>query len=664
MLQQVDIIIPIHNGLNTITDCIESVTRGTHATSYNLFLIDDSSDQHTNDYLQKWADGKNHVHVIKGMHLSGYLQSCNQGIGLGTAPYIVLMHSNVMVPPGWLDRLIAHAGADGHIAWVMPLANTDSPNCLPLPPGASFIRMDEYMQEHFRGQIMDIVVGRGGLTLLKRSILNHTGLFDGTYDTTEFGESELCMRLKAGGFRTVVACDVYVYQNGKTLSPGQDDRYSRDQAIFSRRWANAYQRQYRKFRQTDPLKPIREVFDSKTRWDPMPVIWQTARSMLSHVRENDLIAAGCDGFRGAIKLPMARRRLPSPVIDRDSHKPKRLRVTYILHKLVVAGGVLSVIQIVNELTLLGVDARIVALFKDPAVVDWTRLYSEPIVFGDQKELLKYFPQTDIVVATLWSTASLADQLVKRGKAAKAAYFIQDYEPWFFPESEKISRYKVQQTYGMISHRIAKSRWLVDMLAKEGHDTHQIRLGMDLGVFYPRNVDRTHPVVLAMARPQTRWRGFTPTMESLANVKRQMPNAEIVLFGDRFLRQQSIPFDFRDEGIVANQTRMAELYSEASVFLDGSDFQGFGRCGLEAMACGAACVLTGDGGVNEYAVHDQNALIVPPKRPDLFSEAILTLLGDELLRKRLIEGGLQTAKSFCHKREARETHQFMTSLFQG
>ena len=330
--------------------------------------------------------------------------------------------------------------------------------------------------------------------------------------------------------------------------------------------------------------------------------------------------------------------------------------------MVIAGGVLSVIQIVNELILLGIEARIVTLFKDPGVSDWTRLYTEPIVYRNQQEMLEHaFHQP--ILRSLRSGARLRWWIFccVMAKPGSGAYFIQDYEPWFFPEADGASRQRVRQTFSMIPNRIVKSRWLADMLAADGYDTHQISLGMDLGQFYPRDVDRSRPVVLAMVRPKTPSRGFVPTIAALSEVKKQMPQVEIVLFGDRFLGAQSIPFDFRDEGVVMNQNRLAELYSEAHVFLDGSDFQGFGRCGLEAMACGAACVLTGAGGVTEYAVHRENALIVPPKQPDSFAEAILELFRNTSLRTSLVEGGRRTVKRFCHKREALQTRDLFKSL---
>ena len=138
------------------------------------------------------------------------------------------------------------------------------------------------------------------------------------------------------------------------------------------------------------------------------------------------------------------------------------------------------------------------------------------------------------------------------------------------------------------------------------------------------------------------------------VKQARPEVEIVLFGDRFLDRWRIPFPFRNEGLVIRQDRLAELYSGADIFLDGSEFQGFGRCALEAMACGAACVLTDLGGVLEYARHEDNALLTPPGHAEAMAAAILRLLDDAPLRCRLTAQGFTTAARYCHRREARDT----------
>ncbi len=657
-----DLIVPVYNGLSYVQECLHSILDYTESGTYRLIIVDDASDSRTQEYLRRIAaDHPQQITLHRNLENLGFVKSCNLGIALGNAPFVVLVNSDVIVTLGWLDRLVACAESDPCIAAVNPFTNHASQINVPLAPGANFFGMDEYLQHHGPTAAADVVTGVGFCLLLRRSALEQVGAFDEIYGRGYCEESDLCMRLTTHGYRTVVAGNVYVYHKGRGTFTDRSERYRHNRALFDSRWLGEYQRQFRAFRHADPLGPTRALFATRQRWNPMPVVWETARAMLAAWRKREGLELARSALRGVLRLPGARRPLATPTYVRQFTRLGRLRVTYLLHNLVVAGGVLSVIQLVNELVLLGVEARIVALFEDPAIYDWTPLYTQPLIFRNLRELLRNFPDSDITVATLWSTAPWVAELVRRGRTRTAAYFLQDYEPWFFPEAKVAARERVRATYPLIPHRIVKSDWLQGMLASDGYPTQKIPLGMNLARFYPRDIARDRPVILAMARPHTPRRGFEPTVAALARAKAARPEVEIVLFGDRFLSKHPIPFPFRDEGVVADQNRLAELYSETTVFIDGSDFQGFGRCGLEAMACGAACVLTEVGGVGEYAQDEVNALLVPPQRPDRFAEALVRLLDEEPLRQRLIAAGLETAQRFCHKREGRDTLEYFRSL---
>jgi glycosyltransferase involved in cell wall biosynthesis len=353
--------------------------------------------------------------------------------------------------------------------------------------------------------------------------------------------------------------------------------------------------------------------------------------------------------------------------ERRVHKaprPGALRVTYVLPELRLSGGALVVMQLVNELRLLGVDARVVALRgrrdRRREVFRW-RLQVNPAVFPNEQSLRKGMEITDVVVATHWTTAPWARALVDGGRADRASYFVQDYEPWFYPEEDAQSRARVRQTYELISHKIVTSAWLHDLLADDGYESRTVPLGLDIGFFYPRAISvPARPVVLAMARPRTPRRAFEFVVATLAKVHHAMPDAEIVLFGEQ-IDSLGLPFPYRSAGVVTDNEELARLYSSARVHFDGSDFQAFGLPALEAMACGAVSVLTDAGGIREYARHEENCLLIEPRDTDAAAAAIVRLLSDDRLVERLRENGFATSRQHSLRRQARGTLRLLEQL---
>ena len=168
-------------------------------------------------------------------------------------------------------------------------------------------------------------------------------------------------------------------------------------------------------------------------------------------------------------------------------------------------------------------------------------------------------------------------------------------------------------------------------------------------------------ILAMARPKTPRRGFERTVRVLREVKRSRPEVEIGLFGCPNLSDYAVDFDHVDLGEVPNGS-LRELYNTSKVVIDLSDHQGLGRIGLEAMACGAATVLTRIGGINEYIRDGENTLAVDPQDEPSAIQAILRLVDDEALRNRFVEEGYKTVERFSCDVEARNTSQlFAASL---
>ncbi|MDJ0655491.1 MAG: glycosyltransferase family 4 protein [Xanthomonadales bacterium] len=395
----------------------------------------------------------------------------------------------------------------------------------------------------------------------------------------------------------------------------------------------------------------------RRRFDPKPVVWEVGRSVVSAMRKGAYLAAAGSALRGLRDVMQSWREdcaaLPPPAGE------GQFTVTYVLERLVIAGGVLSVIQLVNELVLAGIDARIACLFEDPAVYRWQPMLTRPMVFRNPRDLVRSLPPTDIAVATLWKTAPWVAQLKSGGKAGRTVYFLQGYEPWFFPERMERRRQQIVSEYGLMDHHVVKTDWLARKMSGHNINTRKIPLGLNLDVFYPRQKTDRRPRLVAMARPDMPNFGFDLLISVLGLLRQRIPELGISLFGSRHLPDPGFAFD--NHGIVEDHARLARIYGEADVFVDAARFQGFGRCGLEAMACGTACVLRTSGGVSEYAVGDVNALVYDTDNPEVVAGLVESLLDNPDQRQALATRGLETAQQHCHQLEAETTAGFFRSI---
>jgi glycosyltransferase involved in cell wall biosynthesis len=98
--------------------------------------------------------------------------------------------------------------------------------------------------------------------------------------------------------------------------------------------------------------------------------------------------------------------------------------------------------------------------------------------------------------------------------------------------------------------------------------------------------------------------------------------------------------------------LAALYSAATIFVLPSHYEGFGLTVLEAMACGAPCVISDRGSLSEIA--GGAAKEVDPDDILELAEALAGVLNDEQLQQQLRRKGLERAAQFSWERCASET----------
>ncbi|MEN3354202.1 MAG: GalNAc-alpha-(1-_4)-GalNAc-alpha-(1-_3)-diNAcBac-PP-undecaprenol [Betaproteobacteria bacterium] len=137
------------------------------------------------------------------------------------------------------------------------------------------------------------------------------------------------------------------------------------------------------------------------------------------------------------------------------------------------------------------------------------------------------------------------------------------------------------------------------------------------------------------------KGFDVLLEAFALLARQLPQCRLVILGEgpererlmKLARTLQITEKVSLPGRVAEP---GEVLTDASLFVLSSLYEGFPNALLEAMACGVPVISTACRGPVEIITHEVDGLLVPVSSAAELAAAMLRLMKDEPLRRKLAD----------------------------
>lgn len=322
----------------------------------------------------------------------------------------------------------------------------------------------------------------------------------------------------------------------------------------------------------------------------------------------------------------------------------------------LSGGVLAIVGFANGLTRRGHTVSVVTPAKgsiqaidriDPPVrVVRGKLSVSPSVGRPLANALLAFdlarrvPPSDILVATY--TPSAVPVLLASALGRGAPYWLfADYREMFVhrPIERAIlrllpSRFRRILTYSSSSR----------LELPKGTPVGVVGLGLDdsytTGGLHVGSRRKNHALYVGDGRPR---KGLTDFLSSAEIAQSHLPDLSItIVTRDQPEIASSVPIER-----VHHPTNpdLATRYRQCGVFVSTSWAEGLGLPPLEAMACGAPVVLADQRGSRDYAVSGENCLLVPPRSPRETAEAMVRVLTDPDLSRRLGAAGPLTANRY-------------------
>ena len=267
--EDVTLVVPVFNAAADTAALFECLGNTIDPKQHIVVVNDASTDAKIRPMIGKFASDRPGTTVIHRKQNLGFSGAVNDGMRLAEGRHLVLLNTDLLVPMGWLARLMApiDAAPEG-IASVTPFSNTSSLTGFPdiaqedqLFMGLSLSKIDDAFR-NITPITVDLPSGCGFCMALSAAAIAQIGAFDTeTYKRGYFEETDWCQRAVIAGFRHVMASNLFVEHKPGSSSFSVASRITLSEANkvkFNSRHPAFWER-VRLFRYSDPAQRLRTM---------------------------------------------------------------------------------------------------------------------------------------------------------------------------------------------------------------------------------------------------------------------------------------------------------------------------------------------------------------------------------------------------------------------
>jgi GT2 family glycosyltransferase/glycosyltransferase involved in cell wall biosynthesis len=258
----VDVIIPVYGAAEELARCLESVVVETDLGRHGLLVVADGpQDAATEAVLARFAG---HLQLLRNERRLGFVGSVNRGMAASTRD-VVLLNSDTVVTPRWLEKLCDAAASSGDVGTVTPLSNHATLVSVArpfeenlLPSGHDAASFAAVIERASQRTYPPLPTGVGVCLYIRRALLDDVGSFDAAHFGLGYGEeNDFCLRALARGWLHLADDATFIEHAGHRSFGSARTTLQRKAARTLSALHPRYMATVAKFMKDDPLAPVR-----------------------------------------------------------------------------------------------------------------------------------------------------------------------------------------------------------------------------------------------------------------------------------------------------------------------------------------------------------------------------------------------------------------------
>lgn len=288
-MKGIAVIIPVYNAFSDVLECVQSVLNCS-AEAERILVVDDCSPE--GDLAKYFADrgvSDPRLEVVRNPENVGFVATCNSGMRLARNLDVVLLNSDTVVTPRWLQKMQTAAYSRREIGTVTPFTNNGNICSLPrwcednpIPRHLSLNDYARLIEDASARECPPLPTCVGFCVYIKREVLERVGLFDEVTFGRGYGEeNDLSCRAQAAGFCDVLDDSTFILHKGSLSFKAEKAALIARNEVALKRKHPLYFAKQREHWIANPLRNAQRRVK-----DAIVEDWQRGRRSVLHIVQN------------------------------------------------------------------------------------------------------------------------------------------------------------------------------------------------------------------------------------------------------------------------------------------------------------------------------------------------------------------------------------------
>lgn len=210
------IIILSYNTKEYTRMCVQSIRKYTNPQSYEIIVVENGS----KDGSLNWLLAQPDIHLVVNDENAGFPRGCNQGLRIAQGEELLLLNSDIIVTPRWLEQLKTALYSSDDVGAVGCMSN-ECPETqkIDVSYGDNLDDMLLFAEKYNHSNAScwhKMPMLMGFCFLFRREIYETIGELDEKFTPGNYEDDDYSLRIRKAGWKLLLCKDTFIHHFGKS----------------------------------------------------------------------------------------------------------------------------------------------------------------------------------------------------------------------------------------------------------------------------------------------------------------------------------------------------------------------------------------------------------------------------------------------------------------